>query len=712
MPDLDELIADFLSALERGESPDLADLMARHPEHVTELAAFVRDLGQFGGFLGLPDLPATQLTVEYVPSSGPGSSVALPPGERFGEYELLGEPIGSGGMGVVYRARLMGTSLVVALKQVRVQAGASTTRFREEIETAARLKHPNIVPVYHVGEHSGRPFFTMALIEGGSLDQKMKLLRDDFPAIAKVVRQVARAVHYAHQRRVLHRDLKPSNILIDEAGDPHVADFGLATRLTESGATVDILPVEGSLPWMAPETLRVDSILTTAVDVWAIGVILFELLTGERPIASQHPKQMMEAILSQPIPEIRQLNPRVPRDLEAVCRRCLERDPEKRYESASAIALELDRWLRDEPVRARRTSRTERLARWTRRNPAEAIGVVLLMVLLTTAAVIAWGLAHEQDVQTRRVVCEDNEYAAELAAGAFLRRIDQQRVNIQELASDRGLLQACESVDHREMTRLLRQAVEAPNSTGSLEMASLYVLDGSGRMQAIWPERTQIVGEDFSYRDYFHGALARAHLKGRERVHLSRVYRAKNDSLDKLAVSIAFQPKVGGPNWVLAATIPTDPTFGLGVHDDHRHKVVLLAPRETERDATQDLTMQYSVIVHPSYARGDESIDFPKDGLRKVFRSDGQPRFAPIDDYLDPVRIRYPDCDGRWLAGFAQVEGTDLIVLVQQRYDDAVGLNRSLLRRLFLWLSGGLLLGFLVFVLVQQIRAARSSRNS
>jgi serine/threonine protein kinase len=248
--DVDALIAEFIQAVERGQSPDPADWLARHPAHAADLARFLHDLGQFGTFLGL-SFHASEVTKDFRhPAAPPDVLTPGTPGERFGEYELL-EVIGQGGMGTVYRARLADTNLVVALKQVRT--GGSGAReaarwLREEAENAAGLRHPNIVPIYYVGEHAGQPFYTMALVEGGSLDQCLGRFQGDFGGTAALLARTARAVHYAHQRRVLHRDLKPGNILLGEDGEPHVADFGLATRLDDSGAATDAGQPAGSLP--------------------------------------------------------------------------------------------------------------------------------------------------------------------------------------------------------------------------------------------------------------------------------------------------------------------------------------------------------------------------------------------------------------------------------------------------------------------------------
>jgi serine/threonine-protein kinase len=707
--DLDAVIAGYLEAAEQGAPPDPAEWLGRHPAHAAELAVFLADLHSFGAFLNIPPPGAADATADYRRTDEDGEPA---PGEQFGNYQLLGE-IGRGAMGVVYRAQLVGTSLVVALKRLLPGVGDgadAARRFREEVEAVSGLRHPNIVPVYHVGEDGGGPFYTMALVEGGSLDAHMTRFRGDPRAAVRLVAKVARAVHHAHQRRILHRDLKPSNILLDEDGEPRVADFGLATRLSEVGSA-DAGPSAGSLPWMAPEAVRGDAVLTTAVDVWALGVILYELLTGARPFRAGGRAELTEAVLAASPPPPRDVNPAVDRDLDAVCRRCLAAEPDRRYESASAVALELERWLRDEPVRARQPGRAERLTRWCRRNPGLTAAAILLVAVAVAGAAAAVALVQG----TRQAVCRDNEYTAGLAAGAFLHRIDGHRTFVREAAKEDDLRSACAAAERSGYAEAEMKTVQAvldelfarPPAPGAVRIATLYLLDPEGTLRAVSGPPTvlpPVVGNYFGFRDYFRGAQERAGRPGLKGVHVSQVFPAQSDGLDKVAVSVAFQPDKRPGFWVLAATIPTDPTLGLDVRDDGRHKVVLVAPMEPTSPPGPDRV----VLVHPAYHPGEKSVPFPA-GLLRPRQPDGPVGFEWDDDYRDPVRERHPEYEGRWLAGFAAVEGTEMVVVVQQKDGDALALERSFFRGFLAWAA--MLIVGIVLPVFAALRLARWRRS-
>ena len=305
-------------------------------------------------------------------------------------YELL-EELGRGGMGVVFRARHVKLNRVVALKVILSGAFASPAelhRFRAEAESAARLDHPHIVPLYEAGEQDGLPYFSMKLVEGTRLSAHVRRLSREPRAAVRLLVSVARAIHHAHQRGVIHRDLKPANIMIDGGGEPHVTDFGLARRVgAETGATQSGAVV-GTPSYMAPEQAAGGAkSLTTAADVYSLGAILYELAAGRPPFyAATAAGTIRQARDDQPA-SIRRLNPAVDRDLETICLKCLCKNPEDRYGSAALLADDLESWLRDEPIAARPRSALQRFWSWRRREPALAGSLMAAGVLLLVVAV-------------------------------------------------------------------------------------------------------------------------------------------------------------------------------------------------------------------------------------------------------------------------------------------------------------------------------------
>jgi WD40 repeat protein/tetratricopeptide (TPR) repeat protein len=333
------------------------------------------------------------------------------------EYEILGE-LSRGGMGVVYKARHVPLNRLVALKMILhgAQVGEQgLARFRMEAEALARLQHPHIVQIHEVGEADGRPFFCMEYVEGGSLDRKLNGTPLAAQAAAQLVLPLARAMHAAHQEGIIHRDLKPQNVLLTADGQPKVTDFGLAKFLhgeagapapggqTQSGAIL------GTPPYMAPEqALGQRQELSPATDVYALGAILYELLTGRPPFkAADTLDTLIQVATQEPLPPSR-LAPRVPRDLETVCLKCLHKEPRRRYASAEALADDLDRFLRGEPIRARPVGVWERAAKWVRRRPVVA-GLLALIVLLTATASVLIALAYDNAVEERNRAREQEQ---------------------------------------------------------------------------------------------------------------------------------------------------------------------------------------------------------------------------------------------------------------------------------------------------------------
>ena len=318
---------------------------------------------------------------------------------ELGDYELL-EEIGRGGQGVVFRARQKSLNRIVALKVIGLGQWATKAhlkRFRLEAEAAASLDHPCIVPIYEVGERDSHCYFSMKLIEGGQLDEVVKHTPISIRQAVELIAKVARTVSYAHEHGILHRDIKPGNILLDIKGKPHLTDFGLA-RLVESESTVTrTLEVLGTPSYMSPEQAAgSNNKLTSATDVYGLGAVLYQLLTGHPPFAGGTTYETIKLLLETEPRAPRLWNPKVDRDLSTICLKCLEKDPKRRYPSAPALADDLERWLRHEPIQARRTGVVGRGKKWLQRNPNVAAMVALSLALIAAVGVIVWksGLFH------------------------------------------------------------------------------------------------------------------------------------------------------------------------------------------------------------------------------------------------------------------------------------------------------------------------------
>ena len=286
--------------------------------------------------------------------------------QRFGDFELLQE-IARGGMGVVYRARQMTLNRIVALKMIlagRLATDEDITRFRTEAEAAARLQHPHIVAVHDVGAIDGQHYFSMDFIEGTSLAQKLQNGPLPGRTAARYVRLIARAIHHAHKQGILHRDLKPSNILIDAEDEPHITDFGLAKRLGGDSGQTRTGVVLGTPSYMAPEQAAGKSQqLGPACDIYGLGAVLYELITGRPPFRAETPLDTVMQVMDRDPPPPRLLNSNIDHDLETICLKCLEKDPRRRYATAEALAEDLRRYLNDEPISARSFNVLDRLAR-------------------------------------------------------------------------------------------------------------------------------------------------------------------------------------------------------------------------------------------------------------------------------------------------------------------------------------------------------------
>ena len=331
------------------------------------------------------------------------------------------EVLGRGGMGVVYKARHVRLNRSVALKMLLTGAHASPEsreRFLREAEAVAGLRHPNIVQVHDMGDQDGQPYFTMEFVEGGNLAQKLAGTPQPPRQAAALLATLAEAVQAAHQSGIVHRDLKPSNVLLTADGTPKISDFGLARRMEgEAGLTWTGTAV-GTPSYMAPEQAEAKPLTWgPAVDIYALGAILYELLTGRPPFRAETAAETLRQVISQePVPPSR-LNAKVPRDLETICLKCLEKDPQRRYASAAALAEDLHRFQRNEPIVARPAGPLERVLRWTRRNPTGAALVATALALIGLAS--GGGVWFVQQRAERRAELRREVGTAVAQAGSF-----------------------------------------------------------------------------------------------------------------------------------------------------------------------------------------------------------------------------------------------------------------------------------------------------
>ncbi len=408
---IDELLGSFFESEDPTSDASRAQFLTRHPRYALQLQGFFADMDRMNRLTS----PLRSSTLFSTPTTNPPVP-ALPAGMFLGDYELL-EVLGEGGMGVVYRARQLSLNRSVAIKMIRtgrIATASQVARFRNEAETVAVLDHPHVVPIYEVGEADGHLFYSMKLVEGGNLLQSLSRFQAEPRAAARVVADVANAVHHAHERGILHRDLKPSNVLLDSEFRPRVADFGLAkwmnvdSELTQSGFLV------GTPSYMAPEQAAAERDagchVTTATDVYGLGAVLYAILTGKPPFEGETLLQTLEQVRSrEPVPP-RRLQPRVPCDLETICLKCLEKEPRRRYTSAQALAEDLERFLAGKPIAARPVRTWEKSWKWARRKPA--VAVLLVISTLSALALAASVLIYNHKLRQAVASAEANETRA------------------------------------------------------------------------------------------------------------------------------------------------------------------------------------------------------------------------------------------------------------------------------------------------------------
>ena len=651
---VDEIIACYIDARKAGEVQSPDEILSRYPEFQKQLEEFFANEELFMGVLH--------------PNDGPPC---------FGDDYQVMEEIDGGGEGIVYKVYQKSLNKIVAIKapKQRIATPADTERLRSEARRAAQLSHPNIVAVHQVAEYQGQPFFVMDYVEGKTLADRVA----DHPLpsadAARQMKTIAEAVHYAHQRQILHSDLKPANVLLDEAGKPYIADFGLAKRLGRNARYVPSGAIGGTAGYMAPEQVDREA-LTTATDVYGIGATLYHLLTGVPVFRAKTLRETLQLVREAAPKPPSERNPAVDKDLEAICMKCLRKDSDQRYGSAYGVAMDLGRYLAGEETTARAWPRRESAIRWIRRHPAvaSAVSAVVLISLLTAAMALSIEQAR-RDAQLAEALQSNSFAASDLARTALLQLRDWGRL-VEVFAADNALSQLLERNDRDGLQRYAKRICQAAPDI----RVSCFVLNKDGFM--VGREGAEFVADfssfaekPFNFRDYFQGTLAHADLRGRSSVHISKAYRSLIDGLPKFSIAAPVLDRNGKFLGVISTSLTTDATIGLAKSQDSRRKVVLVAP---SGDVSWSET--FVILVHPAYHRGIPAVEFP-DNARiaphviadHAHELDDSPLLRPPDDnYVDPVGSVAPEYRGRWIAASAPVGNTGFFVIVQQFHEDAL----------------------------------------
>jgi predicted Ser/Thr protein kinase len=597
------------------------------------------------------------LAIEGSGSEGDGQ-------RRFGRYSLLSQ-IGRGAMGVVWKARDPALDRVVALKLIAAGQFADpreVDRFRKEAQAAAQLSHPNAVPVYEVGEHDGQPYFTMELVEGQSLAELVRSAPLAPERAARYLRAVADAIASAHALGIVHRDLKPSNVIVDRGDRPRVTDFGLARRSDLERSDTSLPAAVGTPSYMPPEQAS-GRPADQRSDVYGLGAILYELVTGRPPFFADSALDTIRQVLeAEPAPP-RLVNRAVPADLQTLCLKCLAKEPERRYPTATALGEDLGRFLAGEPIRARPLSRAARLFRWARRKPALATLGALLSALLSLMAVAA--------VLARQDTVAANAFAARGVASSLLLRLRKWSDALMAAAADPALRASVQARDRESMERWLAALAAA----GTLPSDTIFLLDPAGRAIARWPRDDGFIGVDSSGRDYFKGTALHA---AADPLHVSAAYQSRIDGRLKFALASVVRDGEGALLAVLIASSTTDATLGVSDLRADVRRVAVVGPLDPNREGgvpwVYPRDARHVVIVHPAYRHGEQAMIWrePRFGVRPLAHrgADLDPRDEvwPVSGlYFDPVGRRHRRYAGPWLVGIAPVGQTGFSVLVQSR---------------------------------------------
>ena len=581
--------------------------------------------------------------------------------------------IGCGAQGAVYEAYDTRMDRIVALKLLH-----GGPRSVAEIKACARLDHPNVVPIYEAGEHDGFPYFTMKLLKGSLAedDHRRRYMLDQVAA-ARLVETLARAVHYLHQRGILHRDLKPANILLDEAGVPYVADFGVATHIDDE----DRRTITGTRRYMSPEQL--DGPASVYSDIYSLGVVLYEILTGQRPFTATNVVALTREIKERVPTDPRRLRSGLHGDLAQICLRCLEKKPEDRYASAQSLANALLRHLQGELPEG--ASRYRRAWRWCVHHVAMAGLIAAAVTFFVIMVPTTISLAREHETTKRGQLTQANMNSAAMVAGTVLSQLRELSDIVEYSARDPLLATALRRGD----AKLQRTFCEAfyrdhdiwhgQDPVNNSPFDTWFILDVDGRLTAQGGKaEVHILGNDYAWRDYFKGAWELAEIGARS-TYVSRVFRSENDNYYKFALSTPIYDGRGEPIGVLVAAVAAAAHLGSLVVEDPDSTTALVAPRDRERGHVPEAS--HLILLHPDYKYGEadpltsaevEWLDRASRGAARIEEPLQLPppsRMISSDDYRDPAAAQYPAYGGRLFAGFAPVGNTGFVVIVQTPYD-------------------------------------------
>ena len=587
----------------------------------------------------------------------------------FSNFETI-ELLGQGGMGTVWKARQKNLPRVVALKVLnagKLARASELKRFKTEASAAAKLQHPSLIPIYEVGEEQGCCYFTMEYVEGQTLAQLLRGTPLEPRRAAELLLTMAEAIEYAHSRGVLHRDLKPGNVIVDQSGRPRIMDFGLAKELYVESSVTESNAVLGTPSYMSPEQAEGRTAEVSAKsDVYSLGAVLYEMITGRPPFRAHSLSETLRQVIAGAPALPRSVNPKVQRDLETICMKCLQKEPSRRYGSAQDLADDLRRFLKNEPIRARPVGMSGRAWRVLRRNPVVAASLGATAVLLVTMAAAA--------VFARQNLLTANELLAQTTAAMLQLQLESLARIVNEVAEDPEIIEATQSGDKTKLNDLLEAKHKSVNASPShkwlggepFQNWNIYNMAGEPLVR-ISPVNDGTPRVDrFNDRDYFIGAAQRWTNAKSERVYLSKVHFSRWDRDYKFGFSVAIAPKDGGgpePTGLLIAMVATRSSAPLS---DIERKIALIG-RADSSDQSEPLTnfvfKTNLFVLHPAY-----SFRSPAVGVDQL---PFNPEERIHNFYADPVASRFPAYQGLWLAGSAPIKfpGSEdhFYVVVQSR---------------------------------------------